>query len=81
MTKKNIPACVTCRHFQRATSGCLRKTYIDPVNGKVVDDVEWCWDERRDRFPLDVLRGTCGRRGRFWTVVIGKPASSTDGGE
>ena len=44
---------------------------MDSVNGKVVEDAEWCSAEREVAFPFDLFQNRCGRRGRFW-----KPASS-----
>jgi hypothetical protein len=39
-------------------------------------ETKWplCRDEREDRMPMDLLFGTCGRRGRFYeNIASGGP--------
>jgi hypothetical protein len=63
----------TCNHEkQRQLKEIERKVVVDPVDGRetrgAVSLEAWCYRQRLPSWPLDILEGKCGRRGRFFEL-------------
>lgn len=54
-------------YFGTISKFCFRPNAEVNLNGR---SSYGCYGERLDPFPLDILRGTCGRRGRYFTRKV-----------